>query len=291
MSNAGEFKLRRGLKNVFVAQVTNDDNTTTGYTTGTPFHLIPAGTMTRTPSADSSNTWFDDVVFATVGTEGATEISIEGASLRADAVARLLGKDIDPTTGAVVDSGEYQEIYWALGGEAEGIDGSSEFFWFMKGTFTAPEESDRTKDDGTDAEGMTLTFNAIQTTHVFSGTNKVCKRIVMDTTTTQMQSGKKWTDQVVTPDNLATVCQALVATTGITVTPTTQTVEAGDTAALTAALTPTGARGSITWTTSNAAVATVNSSGVVSGVSAGTAIITASSGNFSASCTVTVTGE
>ena len=204
---AGEFKLRRGLRNVFVAEVTHDDNGTTGYTTGTPYHLIPAGEMTRTPSADSANTWFDDVVFATVGTEGATEISISGASLRADAVARLLGKDIDETTGAVVDSGEYQEKYWALGGEAEGIDGTSEFFWFLKGTFTAPEESDRTKDDGTDANGMDLTFNAIQTTHTFTATNKVCKRVVIDTTTTGLKTDQSWTAQVVTPDNLGTICQ------------------------------------------------------------------------------------
>ena len=286
---SGEFKLRRGLKNVFAAEVTNDDNTATGYTTGTPFHLIPAGTMTRTPSADSSNTWYDDVVFATVGTEGATEISIEGASLRADAVARLLGKDIDPTTGAVIDSGEYVEKYWAIGGEAEGIDGSSEFFWFLKGTFTAPEESDKTKDDGTDANGMTLTYNAIQTTHVFDGSNKVCKRVVIDSTVTQMQDGQSWTGQVVTPDNLASICEALVAATGITVSPSTKSVAAGDTAALTATLAPTGARGTISWTTSNAAVATVNSSGVVTGVSAGSATITASSGSFSASCAVTVT--
>lgn len=206
---AGEFKLRRGLKNIYVAEVTNDDNSTTGYTTGTPYHLIPAGTMTRTPSSDSANTWFDDVVFATVGTEGSTEISIEGASLRADAVARLLGKDIDTTTGAVIDSGEYAEKYWALGGEAEGLDGSSEFFWFLKGTFTAPEESDRTKDDGTDADGMTLTFNAIQTTHVFTESEKVCKRIVIDTTTTELKANQSWTAQVVTPDNLGTICQKI----------------------------------------------------------------------------------
>lgn len=204
---AGEFKLRRGLKNVFVAEVTNDDNSATGYTTETPYHLIPAGEMTRTPSSDSSNTWFDDVVFASVGTEGSTEISITGASLRADAIARLLGKDIDATTGAVVDSGEYVEKYYALGGEAEGVDGSSEFFWFLKGTFTAPEESDKTKDDSTDANGMTLTFNAIQTTHIFTLKNKVAKRVVIDTTTSQLKNDQSWTAQVVTPDNLSTIVE------------------------------------------------------------------------------------
>lgn len=204
---AGEFKLRRGLKNVFVAEVTNDDNSVRGYTTGTPYHLIPAGEMTRTPSSESANTWFDDVVFATVGTEGATEITISGASLRADAVARLLGKDIDDITGAVVDSGEYVEKYWALGGEAEGLDGSSEFFWFLKGTFAAPEENDKTVDDSTDANGMELTYNAIQTTHIFTLKDKVAKRVVIDTTVSELKPDQSWTAQVVTPDNLSTIVQ------------------------------------------------------------------------------------
>lgn len=207
---AGEFKLRRGLKNVFVAEVTNDDNTTTGYTTGTPYHLIPAGEMTRTPSSESANTWLDDVVFASVGTEGATEITISGASLRAAAVARLLGKDVDASTGAVLDSGEYVEKYWALLGEAEGVDGSSEYFCFLKGTFTAPEESDKTKDDSTDANGMELTFNAIQTMHVFTATNKVCKRVVIDSTTTAIKTDQSWTAQAVTPDNISTICEKVI---------------------------------------------------------------------------------
>lgn len=286
---AGEFKLRRGLKNICAAEVTNDDNGTVGYTTGTPFHLIPAGEMTRNASSESSNTWFDDVVFASVGTEGATEITISGASLRADAVARLLGKDIDPTTGAVVDAGEFVEKYWAIGGEAEGVDGSSEWFWFLKGTFTAPEESDKTKDNSTDANGMELTFNAIQTTHVFELTNKVTKRVVIDDTVTAIKADQSWTAQVVTPNNLSTICEKLIETTGITVTPTTVSVAAGSTTTLTAALTPSGATGNISWSTSNAAVATVNGSGVVTGVTAGSAVITAVSGSFSASCTVTVT--
>ena len=51
----------------------------------------------------------------------------------------------------------------------------------------------------------------------------------------------------------------------------------------------TGGSGDITWTSSNEAVATVEG-GSVTGVSAGTATITAASGEESVSCTVTVTG-
>jgi uncharacterized protein YjdB len=79
----------------------------------------------------------------------------------------------------------------------------------------------------------------------------------------------------------------------VTVTPSTASVVAGATVSLYA--TAKDAQGivmtgqTITWSTSNAAVASVNSSGVVSGVSAGSATITASSAGKSGTSTVTVT--
>ena len=66
----------------------------------------------------------------------------------------------------------------------------------------------------------------------------------------------------------------------------------GDTGTITWSLTPSGAyEGDITFRSSDTGVATVNSSGVVTAVSRGTATITVSSGNVSAECTVTVKGE
>ncbi len=47
-------------------------------------------------------------------------------------------------------------------------------------------------------------------------------------------------------------------------------------------------KGTVTWTTSDSDLATVDSTGVVTGVSAGTAVITAACGGLSDSCTVTV---
>lgn len=206
-----EFVLKRGLKNIFAAEILTDDNGTDGYTTGTPFHLIPAGEMSRTVNSEKTDIFYDDTVFATVGKEEATEISITGAALRPDALARINNKDIDATTGAVVDSGEYKPKYFALGGEAENLDGTTELFWFAKGTFAIPEQNDKTKDDTTDTNGMQLTFSAIRTQHIFELKNKVCKRVVIDTSVTELKSNQSWTAQVVTPDNLSTICQKIVA--------------------------------------------------------------------------------
>jgi len=224
-----EFVLKRGLKNVFAAEILTDNNEDGGgYTTGNPFHLIPAGEMSRTVDSEKVDIYYDDTVFATVGREAATEVSITGAALRPDLLAAINNKDVDATTGAVVDSGEYSPKYFALGGEAENTDGTTELFWFLKGTFAIPEQADKTKDDTTDTNGMTLTFSAVQTKHVFSLKNKVAKRVVIDTSITELKSSQSWTAQVVTPDNLSTICQKIVATTTET-TPPAETTEPAET--------------------------------------------------------------
>jgi hypothetical protein len=90
-----------------------------------------------------------------------------------------------------------------------------------------------------------------------------------------------------------TVLPASITVTGVTVTPNTATIEVNATRALTANVTPPNANDrSVTWSSSNTAVATVNSLGVVTAVSAGTATITARSNSNQAvadTCTVTVT--
>ena len=83
----------------------------------------------------------------------------------------------------------------------------------------------------------------------------------------------------------------LVPTTQVTINNASTTVEAGFTLILTATVQPANATyKAVTWSSSNTAVATVNSSGVVTGVSAGTATITAKAvdGSTEAKCSVTV---
>lgn len=74
----------------------------------------------------------------------------------------------------------------------------------------------------------------------------------------------------------------------ITLDKTSVEVFSGETVTLTATVEPIDTTDTVTWSTSDAAVATVNADGVVTGVSQGTAIITAKAGNVSATCTVTV---
>ena len=90
-------------------------------------------------------------------------------------------------------------------------------------------------------------------------------------------------------DNYTDPIGTEVEVTGVTLNKTSATINEGDSLTLTATLEPANATDkSITWTTSDSKVATVEN-GVVTAVSAGTATITASSDNGkAASCKVTV---
>jgi uncharacterized protein YjdB len=90
-----------------------------------------------------------------------------------------------------------------------------------------------------------------------------------------------------------TVVPNLVPATGITIAQgAAETVAAGNTLALTAALTPAGSTDDVTWSSSDDTKATVTPGGIVTGVAAGSAVITATANqSVTAAITVTVTAR
>lgn len=85
-----------------------------------------------------------------------------------------------------------------------------------------------------------------------------------------------------------TVSAVTVPATGVTVNPAELTLSIGGTGTLTANVSPEGATDSVTWNSSDPAVATVDANGVVTAAGVGEAIITATAGDASATCKVTV---
>jgi hypothetical protein len=82
-----------------------------------------------------------------------------------------------------------------------------------------------------------------------------------------------------------------VAVTGVTLSPTRDTVAIGDTSQLTATVAPSDANAkTVTWTSSKTAVATVSSTGLVTGIAAGSATITVTTQNIgkTATCVIIV---
>lgn len=93
--------------------------------------------------------------------------------------------------------------------------------------------------------------------------------------------------------SISDTCTVTVTTptSGVTVTPESVSLNTGQTHQLTATVSPaTASNKNVTWSTSSGNVATVNSSGLVTAVGNGTAIITArtASGGYTDTCTVTV---
>lgn len=84
----------------------------------------------------------------------------------------------------------------------------------------------------------------------------------------------------------------IIGTTGVIVSPTSTTINVGSTSQLTATVLPSNATNqNVTWSSSNASIATVNTSGIVSAVGVGSATINATTqnGGFMASATILVT--
>ncbi|MCL2511175.1 MAG: Ig-like domain-containing protein, partial [Bacteroidales bacterium] len=89
---------------------------------------------------------------------------------------------------------------------------------------------------------------------------------------------------------VVTVVTAYITPTGITMTPTTLSLDRGKSHPLKADVKPAGANPLVTWSSSNTAIATVDDDGIVTAKAAGKVTITAKTVNgLGANCTVTVT--
>ncbi|MCD8001778.1 MAG: S-layer homology domain-containing protein, partial [Oscillospiraceae bacterium] len=89
-----------------------------------------------------------------------------------------------------------------------------------------------------------------------------------------------------------TVSAKTIDVTSVTLDQTAAELTVGDTLTLTATVLPKNATDpTVTWKSGKASVATVDENGVVTALKAGTAVITATVGDYSATCTVTVTAK
>ncbi|MFR0558996.1 Ig-like domain-containing protein, partial [Pseudoscardovia radai] len=89
-----------------------------------------------------------------------------------------------------------------------------------------------------------------------------------------------------------TVNPATVPVTGVTVTPSIKSLYVGDATQLTATVAPSNATDkTVTWTSSNPSVATVDANGIVTARAQGTASISAKAGSYTAYSTISVTAK
>ena len=79
------------------------------------------------------------------------------------------------------------------------------YVWRFKGKFALGDQTNTTKDNSESANGQTLTYTGIDTTHKWTANdNKGAKGIVVDASL-GLADVSEFFDEVTTPDSLATV--------------------------------------------------------------------------------------
>lgn len=273
----------RGCDNVVVAEVTKDDSA--GYTVGNIIPLAPVAEVSKTTENSSETHYYDNVGAIVIRTEGSDEVTLTTPALELGQLATITGKSVDPATGAYVDD-EGVEKYYALGYRLKLTDGTYRYVWRLKGAFSnIPDETSTTESDSVDTNNQSVVYTGNKTLYSFEAGNIKgrAKAVVIDERD-GLADVSGFFSQVVTPDNVASLAKA--TTTAISLSSSSESIVKDETATITATTTPSGQH--VTWSSSNPAVATV-AGGVITAIAVGTAVITATSGNYSASCAVTVT--
>jgi phi13 family phage major tail protein len=270
----------RGCDSFVAAKITKDDKT--GYTTGSVIEIAPIASVAKTSEVSSETHFYDNTGMIKIKAVGVDTVTFVVPAMFLEKLAIVTGAYIDPLTGAYM-SGEDSDDEYAVGYRLKLTDGSYRYVWRLKGTFSGvPDENSNTESNSVDTQNQTVVFTGTKTIYAFS--NGGARRdVVIDE-----RDGKcdctNFFAQVQTPDTISALVKS--DATAISLSASTLSLTAGGaTGSLTATTTPTGK--AVSWLTSNSAVATVEG-GVVTPVAAGTAVITAVSGNQSAACTVTV---
>ena len=105
----------RGVSDLVYAEVTKDDNETTGgYVTGTVKPLAPVAEISRTTESSSEAHYYDNKPLIVIDSTGADEITLSVAAIPLDVLADITGQVYDQTLGALIE-GERTPKYFAIG--------------------------------------------------------------------------------------------------------------------------------------------------------------------------------
>ena len=198
----GKYEEYMGFDNLVIAEITAD--TAENYTFGEVMSLAPAGEISKSTETGSATKFYDNKPFLIIKSEGADTVELTIPVLPLDIEALITGKQQDEATKVLMDSGMPETKYFALGYRLMKSDNTYRYIWRNKGSFSMGDEEAKSKDDSTDSNNITITYTGITTTHAFAKTNGGAKAMIADEFDDAIDVSK-WFEQVVTPDNLATL--------------------------------------------------------------------------------------
>lgn len=156
----------RGCKKLVFAEVTKDDET--GYTTGNVKTLAPVAEISKTVETSSATHYYDNKGLIIIEAEGADTVTFTIAVPDDATYAEITGRTYDSAKKMFIESKREQKYFavgYILGEIGEGDD--ERYVWRLKGTFSIPDESAKTEDNGTDASNLSLVFTGVYTEHDF----------------------------------------------------------------------------------------------------------------------------
>lgn len=274
----------RGCRGVVLAKVTRDDASM--YTAGTVVPLCEVAQIAKKTSVNTQNSAYDNIIQVQIKDAGADEITLIVPAMYLEALAKVTGAYIDPSTGAYMSGGDDDSDYYALGYILDLTDGTSRYVWRLKGKFLSiPDETSDSKGDGIKTNNQTIVYSGVDTIHKWTIGDKLLPRrdVVIDERD-GLCNLATFFNQVQTPANIYLLSVADV--TALSLSPATLSIETGSTGNVSYSITPATRKPVLT--SSNTAVATVDNTGRVTALRAGTAYIIATAGTLSASTTVTV---
>jgi phi13 family phage major tail protein len=167
----------RGIEGLVYAEITKD--TADVFEGGEVKDLAGVAELSKTTESSSEPHYYDNIPAIVVTSTGSDEVTITTSALELAIVAELTGQGYDASTGMLIE-GERVTKYFAMGYRTKKTDGSEVLVWRLKGTFSIPDSTHATENDGTDANGQELTYTGISTTHKFTKTGKPAKAVNVD---------------------------------------------------------------------------------------------------------------
>lgn len=253
----------RGVRGLVAAPILEDSKE--NFRTGTPIAIAGVAEIGRTTASSSEAHYYDNIPAVVIQSTGADTVTITASAIPYEALATITGQYYDSAKGMFVECERITE-YFALGYITKNTNGQEVYVWRLKGSFAIPDETVSTENDGTDANGQTLTYTGVSTIHKFSSTGKSAKAVNVCTAVNIGVVEDDFFASVQTPDTVEAYPSVILDK-------HTATVEVGSTVTLSASVIPVGSV--VTWSSSDENEATVEA-GVVSGLAEGVSIITAS---------------
>lgn len=194
----------RGVCDLVYAPVTVDDNSTEtghGYVTGTVKPLAGVAEIGKTTDSSEEAHYYDNVPAVIVSSEGQDTITINTSAIPLDVLADITGQYYDSLTGMMIEQTRTPG-YFAIGYKTQDTDGTEYYVWRLKGSFSIPDQTNATKNNSTDANGQTLTYTGISTTHKFTKTTKTAKAVNVNTGLDLIADKANFFASVQTPDTI-----------------------------------------------------------------------------------------